>query len=147
VASLDAVTFAASALCLAALRVRETPSAREEREECEELADVYPNGRAMILTEGILRARYRNSFTAPELLEPDEVYELRLDLWATANVFLPGHRIRLEVSSSNFPRFNRNSNTGGEITSEAASDYRQAINRIFHDTAHPSCLILPIIER
>jgi uncharacterized protein len=111
------------------------------------LADVYPDGRAIILTEGILRARYRNSFTEPELLEPDAVYELRLDLWATANVFLPGHRIRLEVSSSNFPRFARNSNTGGEIAREAAEHYRPAINRIFHDAAHLSCLILPIIER
>ncbi|HKC73261.1 MAG TPA: CocE/NonD family hydrolase, partial [Chloroflexota bacterium] len=111
------------------------------------LVDVYPDGRALILTEGILRARYRTSFTAPELLEPDAIYELRLDLWATANVFLPGHRIRLEVSSSNFPRFNRNSNTGGEIASEAADHYRPAINRIFHDAAHPSRLILPIIAR
>src|SRR5260221_491222 len=111
------------------------------------LVDVYPDGRAMILTEGILRARYRNSFTVPELLEPDGIYELRLDLWATANVFLPGHRIRLEVSSSNFPRFDRNSNTGGEIAREAARDYRPAINRIVHDAAHPSHLILPIIER
>jgi putative CocE/NonD family hydrolase len=111
------------------------------------LVDVYSNGRAMILTEGILRARYRDSFTEPELLEPDAIYELRLDLWATANVFLPGHRIRLEVSSSNFPRFDRNSNTGGEIASETADQYRPAINRIFHDAAHPSRLILPIIER
>jgi putative CocE/NonD family hydrolase len=111
------------------------------------LVDVYPDGRAMILTEGILRARYRNSFTGPELLEPGAIYELRLNLWATANVFLPGHRIRLEVSSSNFPRFDRNSNTGGEIASEAADQYRPATNRIFHDAAHPSRLILPIIER
>jgi predicted acyl esterase len=58
---------------------------------------------------------YRTSLTVPELLEPDAVYELRLDLWAMANVFLPGHRIRLEVASSNFPRFACNSNTGGEI--------------------------------
>jgi len=111
------------------------------------LVDVYPDGRAIILTEGILRARYRNSFTKPELLEPGTVYELRLNLWATANVFLPGHRIRLEVSSSNFPRFDRNSNTGGEITSETADQYQPAINRIFHDAAHPSHLVLPIIER
>ena len=111
------------------------------------LVDVYPDGRAMILTEGILRARYRESATAPELLEPDAVYDLRLDLWATANVFLPGHRIRLEVSSSNFPRFGRNSNTGGEIASEHADQYLPAINRIFHDLSHPSRLILPIIER
>jgi putative CocE/NonD family hydrolase len=111
------------------------------------LVDVYPDGRAMILTEGILRTRYRNSSTVPELLEPGAIYELRLDLWATANVFLPGHRIRLEVSSSNFPRFDRNGNTGGEIASETADQYRPALNRIFHDVAHPSRLMLPIIER
>jgi hypothetical protein len=111
------------------------------------LVDVYPDGRAMILTEGILRARYRNSFTELELLEPDTVYEIQLNLWAAANVFLPGHRIRLEVSSSNFPRFDRNSNTGGEIANETADQYQPAINRIFHDAAHPSRLILPIIER
>jgi hypothetical protein len=111
------------------------------------LVDVYPDGRAMILTEGILRARYRDSFTEPELLEPGKVYELWLNLWATANVFLPGHRVRLEVSSSNFPRFDRNSNTGGEITRETADQYQPAINRIFHDAEHPSRLILPIIER
>jgi len=67
------------------------------------LVDVFPDGRAIILTEGILRARYRNSLSEPELLEPHHVYELTLDLWSTSNVFLPGHRIRLEVSSSNFP--------------------------------------------
>lgn len=111
------------------------------------LVDVYPDGRAMILTEGILRARYRNSFTDPELMEPGTVYELRLNLWATSNVFLPGHRIRLEVSSSNFPRFDRNSNTGGIIANETRDQYQPAINRIYHDTAHPSHLILPIIER
>ncbi|MBK9124868.1 MAG: CocE/NonD family hydrolase [Chloroflexi bacterium] len=111
------------------------------------LVDVFPDGRAMILTEGILRARYRNSLVHPELLEPDTIYELRLDLWSTANVFLPGHRIRLEVSSGNFPRFDRNSNTGGDITSETADKYRPAINRVYHDADHPSRLILPIIER
>jgi putative CocE/NonD family hydrolase len=111
------------------------------------LVDVYPDGRAIILTEGILRVRYRNSFTEPELLEPGTVYELWLNLWATANVFLPGHRIRLEVSSCNFPRFDRNSNTGGEIASETVDQYQPAINGIFHDTAHPSRLVLPIIER
>ncbi len=111
------------------------------------LVDVYPDGRAIILTEGILRARYRNSFTEPELMEAGQVYELWLNLWATANVFLPGHRIRLEVSSSNFPRFDRNSNTGGIITHETADQYRPAINRVFHDAEYPSHLILPIIER
>src|SRR5271165_4506977 len=78
-------------------------------------------------------ARYRTSFTVPELLEPDAIYEIRC---GPRRVFLPGHRIRLEVSSSNFPRFDRNSNTGEEIASEAAGQYRPAINRIFHDAAH-----------
>ena len=110
------------------------------------LIDVYSDGRAIILTEGILRARHRNSFTTPELLEPEVIYEIQLNLWATANVFLPGHRIGLEVSSSNFPRFDRNSNTGGDIAREAANQFRPAINRVFHDTAHPSHLILPVIE-
>jgi putative CocE/NonD family hydrolase len=111
------------------------------------LVDVYPDGQAMILTEGILRARYRNSFIKPELLEPNKVYKLRLNLWATANVFLPGHYIRLEVSSSNFPRFDRNSNTGGIIASENRDQYQPTINRIFHDATHPSHLILPLIVR
>jgi hypothetical protein len=77
------------------------------------LVDVYPDGRAEILTDGILRARYRESFSEPKLLEPGQIYELHLDLWATSNLFKAGHRIRLEVSSSNFPRFDRNTNTGG----------------------------------
>jgi putative CocE/NonD family hydrolase len=68
-------------------------------------------------------------------------------LGATSNVFAAGHRIRLEVSSSNFPRFDRNTNTGGAIAEERHGDIVQAINRVWHDTLHPSHLILPIIER
>ena len=108
------------------------------------LVDVFPDGRAIILTEGILRARYRNSPRTPELMQPETVYELRLNLWATANVFLAGHRIRLEVSSSNFPRFDRNSNTGGSMVDESEDQYQPAVNHIFHDAAHPSHLILPM---
>ena len=111
------------------------------------LVDVHPDGRAEILTDGILRARYRASFTAPELMEPGEVYELRIDLRATSNVFLAGHRIRLEVSSSNFPRFDRNTNTGGNIYDETEEDLTRATNRVYHSAEHPSRLILPIIER
>ncbi len=73
--------------------------------------------------------------------------KFRLNLWATANVFLPDHRIRLEVSSSNFLRFDRNSNTDGGIANETRDQYQPAVNRIFHDVAHPSHLILPMIER
>ena len=111
------------------------------------LVDVYPDGRAEILTDGILRARYRESFTEPKLLEPGQIYELHLDLWATSNLFKAGHRIRLEVSSSNFPRFDRNTNTGGVIETETERDFVPAVNRIYHDGARPSHLILPITER
>jgi putative CocE/NonD family hydrolase len=111
------------------------------------LVDVYPDGRAMILTDGIMRARYHQSFVKESLLEPEKVYEFTINLLATSNVFLPGHRIRLEVSSSNFPRFNRNSNTGGEIAKESEDQYRAATNHVFHDAEHPSHLILSIIER
>jgi putative CocE/NonD family hydrolase len=111
------------------------------------LVDVSPDGRAEILTDGILRARYRESFSEAKLLEPGQIYELRLDLWATANLFKVGHRIRLEVSSSSFPRFDRNTNTGGVIERESEQDFVQAVNRVYHDAAHPSHLILPIIER
>jgi len=111
------------------------------------LVDVHPDGRAEILTDGILRARYRQSLSSPVLMEPGQVYELRIDLEATSNVFLTGHRIRLEVSSSNFPRFDRNSNTGGTIASEQEKDFVQAINRVYHSQVNPSHLVLPVIER
>jgi putative CocE/NonD family hydrolase len=111
------------------------------------LVDVWPDGRAELLTDGILRARYRESFSEPSLLEPGRVYELRIDLWATGNVFGVGHRIRLDVASSNFPRFDRNTNTGGVIAEDGVEDVQVAVNRVFHDADHPSHLILPIIER
>lgn len=111
------------------------------------LVDVFPDGRAILLTDGIIRARFRESFETAILLEPEVIYEFTIDMGATANVFLPGHRIRLEVSSSNFPKFNRNSNTGGNIPHETAEEYKPAINRVFHDKANCSQLILPVIER
>jgi putative CocE/NonD family hydrolase len=111
------------------------------------LVDVFPDGRAIFLTDGIIRARYRNSLAEPELLTPGETYELSLDLSVTSNVFLPGHRIRLEVSSSNFPRFDRNTNTGGVIADEPAGQVTVAVNRVLHGPDHPSRLILPVISR
>jgi len=111
------------------------------------LVDVFPDGRAIFLTDGILRARYRNSLAKPELLTPGEQYRITLDLSVTSNVFLPGHRIRLEVSSSNFPRFDRNTNTGGLIASESASQAAVAVNRVRHGPAHPSQLTLPVVRR
>jgi uncharacterized protein len=111
------------------------------------LVDVFPDGRAIFLTDGILRARYRRSLAEPELLTPGEVYEVTLDLSVTSNVFLPGHRIRLEVSSSNFPRFDRNTNTGGVICEDGDAHVQVAVNRIFHGPAHKSRLVLPVIAR
>lgn len=111
------------------------------------LVDVYPDGRAEILTDGILRVRYRESLTTPVLMEPGQTYEIRVHLGVTSNVFKAGHSIRLEVSSSNFPRFNRNTNTGGDTISEREEDLQPAINRVYHDPARLSYLILPIIER
>jgi putative CocE/NonD family hydrolase len=107
------------------------------------LVDVYPDGTAINLTEGILRARYRDSQEKATLLTPGQVYPLSIDLWATSNVFRAGHRIRLEVSSSNFPRFDRNLNTGEPAAS--SDKLVPATNMIAHDKAHPSALILPVV--
>jgi len=109
------------------------------------LVDVAPDGTAVNLADGILRARYRDSLSEPTLLEPGRVYQLRIDLVATANVFAAGHRVRLDVSSSNFPRFDRNTNTGGTIAAEGIDDVVQAVNRVHHTTVHPSRLVLPVI--
>jgi putative CocE/NonD family hydrolase len=108
------------------------------------LVEVWPNGRAECLTDGIMRARYRGSASQPALLEPGAVVELRVDLVATANVFAAGNRVRLEVSSSNFPRFDRNTNTGAVIADDAAGELRQTVNRVDHCAAGPSRLILPL---
>jgi len=110
------------------------------------LVDVGPDGFAQNLTEGILRARFRESTTgAPQPITPGQVYEYKIDLWSTSNVFLKGHKIRLEVSSSNFPRFDRNLNTGKDAATDAAMV--PATNTILHDSAHPSALILPVVPR
>jgi uncharacterized protein len=109
------------------------------------LVDVWPNGFAQNLTEGILRARYRNSQEKPELINPGEIYALTIDLWSTSNVFKQGHKLRLEVSSSNFPRFDRNLNTGEDNSSSARMV--TATNSIYHDAEHPSALLLPVIPK
>ena len=109
------------------------------------LSDVFPDGSARALTDGILRARYRRSRTTPELLTPGQPYEITIDVGATSNAFLPGHRLRLEVSSSNFPRYDRNPNTGAPFGSDAATIV--ARQTIFHDATKPSRLILPVIPR
>jgi len=107
------------------------------------LVDLWPNGFAQNLTEGIMRMRYRDSQEKPELAKPGETYHIAVDLWATSNVFLAGHKLRLEISSSNFPRFDRNLNTGEEQA--GATRMNQATNVIYHDKAHPSVLVLPLV--
>jgi putative CocE/NonD family hydrolase len=109
------------------------------------LVDVAPDGSAYNLTEGIIRARYRESTVQAVPIEPNKVYEYKIDLWSTSNVFLKGHRIRLEISSSNFPRFDRNLNTGK--TAAESSNFVKATNRILHDAERPSALILPVVPR
>jgi putative CocE/NonD family hydrolase len=107
------------------------------------LVDVHPDGRAINLCEGILRARYRESITEPTLIEPGKVYRYEIDLWVTSNVFLPGHQIRLEVSSSNFPRFDRNPNSGKTFGSD--TELLKAEQTIYHTKEYPSHLVLPVI--
>ena len=107
------------------------------------LVDVAPDGFAQDLTEGILRMRYRSSAEHATLMNPGQIYEITVDLWATSNVFLKGHSLRLEISSSNFPRFDRNLNTGEEI--KFARTMATANNTILHDAQHPSSLILPVM--
>lgn len=107
------------------------------------LVDVWPDGYAAIVADGILRARYRESMSEPRLLESGDVYEFDIDLWAVSHVFKRGHRIRLEISSSNFPRFDRNPNTGQEVAGE--SEMQTAVQTIFHDAEHPSYLSLPVV--
>jgi len=109
------------------------------------LVDVWPNGFAQNLTDGIVRARYRNSPERPELLNPGQIYKFLIDLSATSNVFLKGHKLRLEISSSNFPRFDRNLNTGED--QGHATRLVRATNTVHHDEQHPSALILPIVPQ
>lgn len=108
------------------------------------LVDVWPNGFAQNLTEGILRARYRDSQEEATLLNPGQIYKLTLDLWSTSNVFRAGHRLRLEVSSSNFPRFDRNLNTG--LAAVDQEHWVTATNTILHDAQHPSALTVTSIK-
>ena len=113
------------------------------------LVDVYPpsldfpHGFAMNLADGIVRARYRNSQERAELLEPEHVYELEIDLAATSNLFQAGHRIRLDISSSNFPRFDVNPNTGERVNFHTHQEV--ARNRLYHDPERPSHVVLPIV--
>ncbi len=106
------------------------------------LVDVYPDGRAMNLTDGLLRTRYRESLEKPKLLQPGKAVKITIDAGVTSNVFRKGHRIRLEVTSSNFPHFDRNPNTGAPIADE--KKLLKATQTVYHDRQHASYLTLPI---
>lgn len=109
------------------------------------LTDVYPDGRSMLVTDGILRARFRGlDFTREELMTPGTPYELEIDLGSTSIAFNAGHSIRIIISSSNAPRFDVNPNTGAPL--HANDGIRIANNTILHDAEHPSALLLPVVE-
>lgn len=109
------------------------------------LIDVHPNGLAVNLTYGIMRARYRNGYDDPSLIEPGRPYEYTIRLNPTGILLRRGHRIRLDVSSSDFPNFDRNHNTGSDFWSD--TELRVAHQTVFHNSEYPSRLILPIIPR
>ena len=107
------------------------------------LVDVSPSGYAMNLCDGIRRARYRESMTEPTLLEPNRAYEYEIELTPTSNVFKKGHMVRVEISSSNFPHFDRNPNTGNAFGLDA--EMRTANQTVHHSRMHPSHILLPVI--
>ncbi|MCP4258934.1 MAG: CocE/NonD family hydrolase [Planctomycetes bacterium] len=107
------------------------------------LVDVHPDGRPINLCDGIIRARYRESPQNPTLIQPGKIYRYEIDLWVTSNVFLAGHKIRVEISSSNFPRFDRNPNTGAPFGKSV--EIIKARQTIYHDSKRPSHILLPVI--
>jgi hypothetical protein len=108
------------------------------------LLDVFPDGRVMNIQEGITRARYRNGFGNPQMMTPGSVNKVTVELNATSWYLPPGHRLRTEVSSSNFPRFDRNLNTGGKNYDE--TKWVVAHNAVHHTAAYPSQLLLPVVR-
>jgi putative CocE/NonD family hydrolase len=109
------------------------------------LTEVYPDGKAVHICEGIRRASFRESLEQPTSIKPGKIYEYTISLWETSNVFKAGNRIRLEISSSNFPRFARNLNTGQCFAT--TTEMKVAQQTIYHDAHHPSRLVLPVIPQ
>jgi predicted acyl esterase len=109
------------------------------------LCDVYPDGRSIIITDSILRMRNRNGFDHWEFMESGEIYEIEVDLWSTSYIWNTGHKIRISVSSSNYPRFKANPNTGEPMG--ANTTYNIAENTLYFDSTYPSCIILPEIAQ
>ena len=109
------------------------------------LVDVFPDGYTHMIQEGIVRARYRNSDREASLIEPGKIYEYMIDLWSTSYVVKKGHRIRVEITSSNFNRWDRNPNTGHDFGMDAET--MKATQKVYHNNQHPSHLTLPVIPR
>jgi putative CocE/NonD family hydrolase len=124
--------------------VLQVSSSAKDTDFTAKLVDVYPDGRAFNIQEGAMRMRYRESLSEQVFMTPGEVYEIELDLHASSNYYATGHRIRLEVSSSNFPRWERNLNTGGNNYDE--TEWKIASNRVHHTKEHLSYVVLPVIE-
>jgi putative CocE/NonD family hydrolase len=107
------------------------------------LVDVHPDGASYNMAEGIVRARYRDSLSAPALMKPGEVYRFEIDLVGTSIAFQKGHRIRVHVTSSHFPQFDRNPNTGAKFGTTA--EIKVAQQTVYHDAERPSHIVLPVI--
>jgi len=108
------------------------------------LCDVYPDGRSVSILDGAIRACHRNTTREEHLLAPGEVYEFTINLWDTALAFERGHSIRVDISSSNFPRFEANTNTGASSGSDTTRVV--ARNTVYFGADRPSALILPVIS-
>jgi putative CocE/NonD family hydrolase len=108
------------------------------------LIDVYPDGKAYPMAEGMLRARFHAGLDKVSLLEPGKAYEFTVDMVGTAVVFQPGHRVRVDITSSNFPQFDRNPNTGDPLGKSDKT--RVATQTIYHSTARPSAIVLPVVK-
>jgi putative CocE/NonD family hydrolase len=108
------------------------------------LNDVHPDGKSMLISYGIQRARYRVSESKPKLIKPHKVYKYTIEVWPTSNLFKAGHQIRLEISSSNFPMFDRNPNTGGRFGE--GTRLNVARQTVYHDPKRASSITLPIMR-
>ncbi len=122
-------------------------SSAEDTDFTAKLVDVEPSGYCANIAEGIVRARYRNSREHAEFLEPGKPTAFTIDLWDVAHTFQANHCIRLEISSSNFPRFDRNLNARVTPALGSAADAQKAVQQVFHDAQRPSCLTLPVVAR
>jgi hypothetical protein len=111
------------------------------------LIDVYPGGETMMIQDGVIRARYRESLKYQKLMKPGKIYEFTIDLGDISQVFRAGHRIQIDISSSNFPRRDRNTNTGNALyIVDTNEDAIVATNTIYHDAKHPSFVVLPVVH-